>query len=83
MAAEKTEVTQDHIDAIKKVILLVGSPKALASLLNVHRTNVYLWLNGYQPIPLKHAETLAKKFPADITALILRPDILQYEKYFN
>lgn len=83
MAQDKIDVTQDHIDAIKKTISLLGTPRDLADFLGVNRTNVYLWINGYQPIPLKHAEILENAFPNEIDVLALRPDIIQYKKYFK
>lgn len=83
LAQEKIDVTQDHIDAIKKTITLLGTPRDLADFLGVNRTNVYLWINGYQPIPLKHAEHLAEQFPEHLDVLMLRPDLNQYSKYFK
>ena len=82
MAQEKIQVTSDHISSIQNAIDLVGSPKLLADFLGVTRANIYLWVNGYQPIPLKHAEKLSQRFPEEIDVITLRPDILQYEKYF-
>lgn len=83
MAQDKIDVTQDHIDAINKVIDLIGSARHLAQFLSVSRSNVYLWLNGRQLIPIKHAELLQEAFPEHIDVLTLRPDIKQYFKYFK
>jgi DNA-binding transcriptional regulator YdaS (Cro superfamily) len=83
LAQDKVDVTSDHIDAIQKMITLLGSAKDLAEFLEVHRTNVYLWLKGYQPIPVKHAEKLEKAFPNEIDVLTLRPDLKQYIKYLK
>ena len=83
MAQDKIPVTPQHVSSIKKVVDLLGSPKDLADFLGVTRANVYLWINSYQPSPIKHAEKLAAEFPSQISVIELRPDISLYKKYFS
>lgn len=66
---------QAMIEALQKIIAIVGSRKKLAELLGVHISSVNDWVQGRFRIAPRHVKRLARLSKFKVKEKDLRPDI--------
>jgi DNA-binding transcriptional regulator YdaS (Cro superfamily) len=74
--------TEKHVEKIKEVIKHFGTQHLMAEAMGIVSSNISHWKNGKVIIPLEQAEKIQQITDRKFLVIDLRPDLLNYVKYF-